>query len=108
MLAIGVKSNGEIKIVENVFENRFLTVGEMQKFNAGIKQINKKSILVRGIGNLKPAVVRALDLRGGAALVVLSLAISGKSRVKNIHFIDRGYENLENQLNCLGANIRRI
>lgn len=108
MLAIAANSNGEMKIVENVFENRFLTVGEMHKFNVSIKKLNKKSMLVRGENNLNATTVKALDLRGGAALVVLSLAITGKSRVKNIHFIDRGYESLENQLTNLGANIRRI
>lgn len=108
LLAVVVKSEGEMIIKENVFENRFLTVGEMQKFKANIKQLNSQTVIVRGKTNLKPASVKALDLRGGASLVVLSLGIMGKSKVLNIHFIDRGYEGIENQLSSLGANIRRV
>ena len=108
MLAVAVISDGQMKIIEKVFENRFLTVEEMHKFNANIKKLNNKAVVVKGNKSLKPACVKAFDLRGGAALVVLSLGVLGKSRVKNINFIDRGYEYIENQLSSLGANIRRI
>lgn len=108
LLAVAATSEGKTKITERIFDNRFLVVKQMQKFNAKIRQINNRAVAVVGTSKLKPANVKAQDLRGGASLVVLSLGILGKSRVETIEYIDRGYEGLEYQLKSLGANIRRI
>lgn len=108
VLAISTLANGTTDIEERVFENRFLTVSEMKKFGANITKISNKKVKVQGTNKLVGAKVKAKDLRGGASLVLMSLASTGTTIVNNVHFIDRGYENLENIFEGLGANIRRI
>ena len=61
-----------------------------------------------GVNKLKGATVEASDLRAGASLVLAGLAAEGETRVRNIHFVDRGYENLEENLRTLGATIERV
>jgi len=107
LLAVSCTVEGGTKVKENLFENRFLTVPELQKMGAFIKTHGKRKVSVNGVCKLHGAKVSAKDLRGGASLVVAALGATGKSVVKNIHFIDRGYENLEVQLARLGAKIQR-
>lgn len=108
MLTLSCVSEGKTTITERVFENRFLTVPELQKMGANIKTLNSKKVVVNGVKELKGASVVAKDLRGGASLVLAGLVANGKTMVENIHFIDRGYENLEKVLSKLGAKIRRV
>ena len=108
MLSLSCFCEGETKIVENVFENRFLTIPELKKFGADVELINSHIAKVKGKKELVGASVEAKDLRGGASLVLLGLGAKGKTTVKNIEFIDRGYEKLEDLLTSLGANIRRV
>ena len=98
---------GKTIITENLFENRFLTTTELIKMGANIHQVNKNEVEVIG-GKLFGAEVYAKDLRGGAALVLASLVAEGTTKVNNVHFIDRGYQQLDFVLRSLGANIRRI
>ena len=107
LLAVSCTSAGNTRIKENLFENRFLTVSELKKMGAFIKTNGKRKVCITGVCKLNGAKVVAKDLRGGASLVVAALGATGKSVVKNIHFIDRGYENFELQLASLGANIQR-
>lgn len=108
LLALSCVCEGETRIEEKVFENRFLTINELKKLGADVIQLNNRVAIVRSVKELFGACVQALDLRGGASLVLLGLIAKGKTIVENIHFIDRGYERLENILNSLGANIRRV
>lgn len=108
ILTLTCLCDGETIIKENVFENRFLIVSELQKMGAKIKPINAKTVKVKGTNRLVGNTLTAKDLRGGASLVLAGLVAEGKSVVENIHFIDRGYENLEDMLNSLGACIRRV
>ena len=108
LLALSTVINGQTLIEENVFENRFLTISELKKLGANVKLINSKTAQVIGVNNITGSTVEALDLRGGASLVLLGLVANGKTIVKNIHFIDRGYDHLEKMLNSLGAFVRRI
>ena len=101
-------ANGTTSIKENVFENRFLITEELNKMGANINIINPQTAEVRGVDKLCGKQVIAKDLRGGAALVIAGLIARGETIVKNIHFIDRGYENLEVVLSKLGANIVRV
>jgi UDP-N-acetylglucosamine 1-carboxyvinyltransferase len=70
--------------------------------------INGKTAIVVGMPRLKGTVVRARDLRAGAALVIAGLTAEGTTYVENIHFIERGYENLVEKLTALGAKIRTV
>ncbi len=108
VLTLSCLSNGETKIKENIFENRFLTVSELRKMGAQIDVLNSKTVRVLGGAKLIGCEVEALDLRGGAGLVLAGLASKGKTIVKNINFIDRGYKSLEMVFKTLGANIRRL
>ena len=107
MLSACCVGRGKTRITENLFENRFLTAWELKKMGAKINQLNPHQIEVEG-GALHGAVVEAHDLRGGASLVLAGLKADGVTIVKNVHFIDRGYQNLEADLKSLGADIKRI
>lgn len=107
IMAMTTLSKGTSVFVENIFESRYKHVGELHRLGANIK-VEGKVAVVEGVGKLSGAVVEAPDLRGGAALVVAALAAEGTSEVKNLHYIDRGYEKIEEDLKSLGANIRRI
>ena len=108
MLSLSSVVDGETLIEENVFENRFLTIPEIKKLGANVELINSKTAKVIGTNKLVGTTVEALDLRGGASLVILGLKARGKTIVENIHFVDRGYDHLEKMLNSLGALIRRV
>lgn len=108
VLALSCVVQGETLIQENIFENRFLTVSELNKLGAQIKLLNSKTAKILGTNKLFGTKVEAKDLRGGASLVLAGLVANGKTVVKNVNYIDRGYDHLEEMLNKLGANVRRI
>ncbi len=107
ILALACYCEGNTIIKENIYENRFLTVSELQKMGARIDKLSPKKIKVVG-RELSGAELIARDLRGGASLVLACLGTKEKSVVQNIHFIDRGYDHIEIALTSLGADIRRI
>lgn len=98
---------GEGGIVETIFENRFLTADELVKMRAKIIRISNNSIKITGVSTLFGADLIAHDLRGGAGLVVAALAANGESSIRNIEYIDRGYEAIEQIFKSLGADIVR-
>lgn len=100
-------ARGTSLLQENIFENRFRYVSELNRFGADI-QVNDKIAVINGVKHLHGANVNATDLRGGAALVVAALGAEGASTINYIHHIDRGYERLEENLSNLGADIKRI
>ncbi len=102
-----IKAKGVSEITETVFENRFEYAKELKKFGADIKVINNKAV-INGVKSLKGANAECKDLRGGAALVISALSAEGITFIKNIDYIDRGYEKLEVQLANIGADIMRI
>ncbi len=106
MLALLSVSEGTGVIVENVFENRFTHAGDLNRMGARIL-CSGRTAVVRGVKQLCGAHVTARDLRGGAALTLAGLKAQGETQVDQIALVDRGYEHLEYQLQCLGAKIRR-
>ena len=107
MLVLSCFVKGETFVKETVFENRFLIVPELQKMGATVSLINNKLATVVG-GKLHGAKLAACDLRGGASLVLAGLGANGVTQVSNIEFVDRGYENFEQNFASLGADIKRI
>ena len=102
------RAAGVSRLTESVYETRFFGYcTELQSMGANI-QINGKTATVVGVENLYGATVAAHDLRAGAALVIAGLVAEGTTVVENIHFIERGYENLVEKLTQLGASIRRL
>ncbi len=99
-------AKGTTYISENIFENRFKHICELNRLGADIVA-HDRTIAVRGVKSLYGARVCACDLRAGAALTVAGLCANGTTVVGNIQFIDRGYENFSGNLKMLGAVIRR-
>lgn len=106
-LALMCKAEGTSIIVETIFENRFMHVNELRRMGAQI-HLDARTAVVEGIETLQGARVRATDLRAGAAMVLAGLAAQGTTEVLDIHHIDRGYEFIENKLQRLGADIKRV
>ena len=103
-----VLADGVSRLTESVYETRFFGYcTELGNMGANI-QIDGKTAIVTGTEKLRGATVCAHDLRAGAALIIAGLAAEGTTRVENIHFIERGYENIIEKLQNLGANIKRI
>ena len=101
-------ANGTSRLTESVYETRFFGYcTELESMGADI-QISGKTAIVTGAEKLHGATVTAKDLRAGAALVIAGLAAEGTTCVKNIHYIERGYENLIEKLSALGADIKRV
>lgn len=92
-------------IVETVFENRFLHMGELKRMGANIR-IDGRTSVVEGVRNLSGAQVSALDLRGGAALVIAGMVARGDTQISGVEHIARGYEDLVGKLAGVGANIQ--
>jgi UDP-N-acetylglucosamine 1-carboxyvinyltransferase len=105
--AINAIADGRGMITENIFENRFMHVLEMQRMGAHM-EIDKNTVTCYGQEKLSGAPVMATDLRASASLVLAALAATGETIVDRIYHIDRGYERIEEKLQQLGANIQRI
>ena len=98
-------AKGTSMMVENIFENRYKYVNELTRMGAKIT-VEGKVAIVKGVRKLSGAEVNSTDLRGGAALVTAALAARGKSKINNIEYILRGYENLDKKLKNIGAKIK--
>ena len=102
------KADGVSRLTESVYETRFFGYcTELASMGADIL-INGKTAIVTGVSTLKGAEVCANDLRAGAALVIAGLSAEGVTKISNVHFIERGYENILGKLTVLGSRIRRI
>ena len=98
-------AKGTSVITENIFENRFKYLSELQRMGAKNKQEGNVAIIT-GVRRLSAANVKCTDLRGGVATVLAGLQAKGRTKVTNIEYILRGYENLDKKLNKLGAKIQ--
>ena len=107
MSALLCTALGTSTVVENIFESRFRHLMEMERMGANVR-IYEQTAIIEGIPQLHAAAVEASDLRAGAALVIAGLMAQGTTEIYNTHYIDRGYEHLEEKLNSLGAEISRI
>jgi len=106
MMAMLAAAHGTSILAENVFESRFMFVEELERMGADILTRGHHAV-IRGVPRLSAAPVRALDIRAGAAMVIAGLTADGVTEVSDVHFIDRGYEALEDKLSGLGAEVRR-
>ena len=107
MSALLCTAIGTSTVVENIFESRFRHLAEMERMGARVR-IYEQSAVIEGVPQLHGAAVEATDLRAGAALVIAGLMAQGTTEIYNTHFIDRGYENLEEKFSSLGAQISRV
>ena len=100
-------AEGTSIVTEGVWDNRFKYVDELRRMGAKI-QVDGKVAVVEGIPQLKGAPVKATDLRAGAALLQAALCAQGTSQLEDIHYIERGYEDIIPKLQNLGANIKKV
>lgn len=105
--AMNAVAEGTGTVVETIFENRLIQVHELNRMGADIK-LEGNTAIVTGVERLKGAPVMATDLRASASLVIAGLVASGETLIDRIYHIDRGYECIEEKLQQLGANIRRV
>jgi len=106
-MALNTVASGVSKVTETIFENRFMHVQEMQRLGADI-DIDGNTALVKGVTELEGATVMATDLRASASLVLAGLVAKGQTVIERIYHLDRGYEDLEEKFNALGANVKRL
>jgi UDP-N-acetylglucosamine 1-carboxyvinyltransferase len=106
-MALATQAEGTSIITENIFENRFMHAQELVRMGANIK-IEGCRAVVRGKTPLSAAAVLASDLRASASLVLAALVADGETIIDRVYHIDRGYENIEEKLKGVGAQIRRI
>ncbi len=100
-------SNGSAVVTENVFENRFMHVQELNRMGCNIT-VKGSNAFIKGVSSLTGAPVMATDLRASASLILAGLCAEGETIVDRIYHIDRGYERIEEKLSYLGANITRL
>jgi len=106
-MALNCISHGTSKVTETIFENRFMHVNELVRLGARI-QTDGKVAVVEGVPRLSGATVMATDLRASASLVIAGLVAQGVTTVDRIYHLDRGYDQMEEKLRAIGAQIERI
>lgn len=106
-MALATQAEGTSVITENIFENRFMHAQELVRMGANIK-IEGRRAIVRGKSPLSAAAVLASDLRASASLVFAALVADGETIIDRVYHLDRGYENIEDKLRGVGAEIKRI
>ncbi len=106
-MALNCISEGDAKITETIFENRFMHVSELMRMGAKIA-VDGKVAITHGVERLSGAIVMATDLRASASLVIAGLVAEGETIVDRIYHLDRGYEQMEAKLRAIGADIERV
>ena len=106
-MAMNAVAEGSGAVTETIFENRLIQIHELNRMGADIR-LEGNTAIVTGVEKLKAAPVMASDLRASASLVIAGMVAEGETLVDRIYHIDRGYECIEEKLQLLGANIRRI
>lgn len=107
MAALLAIAEGTSKITENVWEKRYQYTDELKRLGAQIN-VEGRVAIITGVNQLTGAKVDATDLRAGAAMVIAALNANGETIIGDVKYIDRGYEEIEDKLNKMGANIKRI
>lgn len=107
LMTVACIADGTSTIIENIFENRYMHVPELQRMGANIR-VDGHTAIVKGVDKLKSAPVQATDLRASMSLVMAAAAADGETMMEQIYHIDRGYENVEEKLRGLGVKIERI
>jgi UDP-N-acetylglucosamine 1-carboxyvinyltransferase len=106
-MAMNCVAEGSSRVIETIFENRFMHVQEMNRLGASIT-IEGHTAIINGIDKLKGAPVMATDLRASASLVIAALAAEGETLIDRIYHLDRGYDRMESKLSAVGADIQRV
>ena len=100
-------AKGVSLITEGIYDTRFRYTGELNRMGANI-QVDTKIAVINGVDSLHGCSVKAFDLRAGAAMVIAGLVAGDTTAIEDVHYIERGYENIIGKLQALGARIKRI
>jgi UDP-N-acetylglucosamine 1-carboxyvinyltransferase len=106
-MALATQADGATTVTENIFENRFMHVQELNRMGANIT-VQGRTATVRGPSKLESAAVMCSDLRASASLVLAALVADGETILDRVYHLDRGYEHFEEKLRNVGAQIRRM
>jgi UDP-N-acetylglucosamine 1-carboxyvinyltransferase len=106
-MAVNCIAEGVSRVIETIFENRYMHVNELVRLGAHIA-VDGHTAIVEGIAKLSGATVMATDLRASASLVIAGLVADGSTTVERIYHLDRGYDQMETKLRGIGADIERI
>ncbi|MBQ4101401.1 MAG: UDP-N-acetylglucosamine 1-carboxyvinyltransferase [Oscillospiraceae bacterium] len=107
MTALLTMAQGTSRVTEGIFDHRFKYVDELRRMGANI-QVSGRTATVVGVERLSGAPVHACDLRAGVAMMIAALMADGVSEIEDIHYIERGYDDIERKFSDLGANIRKV
>jgi UDP-N-acetylglucosamine 1-carboxyvinyltransferase len=107
LMALACLADGNSVITERIYEQRFLHVAELSRMGANLFR-QGSTVVVSGVPELVGAPVMASDLRASASLVLAGLAAQGETVIRRVYHLDRGYEQMEQQLRSLGARIERV
>ena len=106
LVALATLAQGTSIVQENIFNGRFMYAMELVRLGGDVR-VSGRDVIIRGVKSLQGAPVDAPDIRAGGSLVCAALAAQGESTISGVHFIDRGYEEIEKKLQQVGANIIR-
>lgn len=105
---LATQAKGETLIHDSLYESRFNYVKEIQKMGAGAKVLDAHRVIIKGPTKLKGTAIESYDLRAGATLIIAALLAKGKTIIRDVYQVDRGYEKIEERLQKIGADIRRV
>jgi len=105
---LATQAQGSTLIFDTIFEGRFNYLSELEKMRANVKLLNPHQAIITGPTNLRGSEIKSYDLRAGASLIVAALLAEGKTKINDIYQVDRGYEKIEERLQKIGAQIKRI
>ncbi len=105
---LATQAEGETLIHDPLFEGRFNYVQELEKMGGHAKVLNPHQVIIQGKTPLKGTQIKSYDLRAGAALIIAALTSSGTTVIEEIYQVDRGYERIEERLQLIGADIKRV
>ncbi|MGM9636865.1 MAG: UDP-N-acetylglucosamine 1-carboxyvinyltransferase [Eubacteriales bacterium] len=105
--ALLCQASGVGMLYEGVWDNRFKYIDELKRMGADV-EVTGRTAVFKGRSKMTGASVRAVDLRGGAAMIIAALAVDGTTVIEDIHLIERGYDNIVGKLSALGAQIKKI
>ena len=106
-MALNCVASGASVVTETIFENRFMHVNELVRLGANI-HVDGRTAMIDGVQQLSGATVMATDLRASASLVIAGLVADGETLVDRIYHLDRGYDQMEEKLRGIGADIERV
>ena len=102
------QAKGDTMIFDTLFEGRFNYLAELEKMGAKSKILNPHQAIISGSSQLKGGAIKSYDLRAGASLIIAALCAEGTTTIEEIYQVDRGYEKIEERLQKLGADIKRV